>query len=126
MFRSTTYKPNRITLKKDQTVKLALDSKKINKFFHKNEYQIPNIDLLLDNIAQVVKSDKSKQTLVSTLDLRYEYSQIFLDKPTRDQCNFSIIGGNATGANQFQTVFYGLTDMPVEILTAIFLTLTNI
>ena len=33
-----------ITFKKDQTVKLALDSKKTNKFIHKNKYQI---DLLL-------------------------------------------------------------------------------
>ena len=32
---------------------------------------MPNLDLLLDNIAQVVKSDKFKQTLFSTLDLRY-------------------------------------------------------
>ena len=63
-----------ITVKKDQTVKFALDSKKINKFIHKNKYQMPNIDLLLDNIAQVVKSDKSKQTLFSTLDLCYAYS----------------------------------------------------
>ena len=59
-----------ISVKKDQTVKFALDSKKINKFIHKNKYQMPNIELLLDNIAQVVKSDKSKQTLFSTLDLR--------------------------------------------------------
>ena len=48
-----------ITVKEDQTVKLALDSKKINKYIDKNKYQMPNIDLLLDNIAQVVKSDKS-------------------------------------------------------------------
>ena len=56
-----------ITVKKDQTVKLALDSKKNIKFIHKNEYQMPNIEVLLDNTAQVVKSDKSKQTLFSTL-----------------------------------------------------------
>ena len=43
-----------ITVKKDQTVKLALDSKKINKIIHKNKYQMPNIEMLLDNIAQVV------------------------------------------------------------------------
>ena len=49
-----------ITVKKDQTVKLTLDSKKINKFIHKNKYQMPNIELLLDNIAPVVKSDKSQ------------------------------------------------------------------
>ena len=68
---------------------------------------MPNIELLLDNIAQVVKSDKSKQTLFSTLDLRYAYSQIPLDKTTREQCNFSLIDGYATGTYQFQAGFYG-------------------
>ena len=48
-----------ITVKEDQTVKLALDCKKIIKYIDKNKYQMPNIDLLLDNIAQVVKSDKT-------------------------------------------------------------------
>ena len=62
---------------------------------------MPNIDLLLDNIAQVVKSDKSNQTLFTTLDLRYAYSQIPLDKKTREQCNFNPIGGSATGKYQF-------------------------
>ena len=78
----------------------ALDS---NKHIHKNKYQMPNIDLLLDNIAQVVKSDKSNQTLFTTLDLRYAYSHIPLDKTTREQSNFSLIWGNATGTYQFQT-----------------------
>ena len=73
----------------------------------------------------MVKSDKSKQTLFSTLDLRYAYSQIPLDKTTREQCNFSLIGGNATGTYQFQTGVYGLTDMPAEFQKAIDLTLTN-
>ena len=114
-----------IKVKKDQTVKLALDSKKNNKYIHKNKYQMPNIDLLLDNIAQVVKSDKSNKTLITTLDLRYAYSQIPLDKTTQEQCNFSLIGGNATGTYQFQTGFYGLTDMSVEFQKAVDLTVTN-
>ena len=114
-----------ITVKKDQTVKLALDSNKINKYIHKNKYQMPNIDLLLDNIALVVKSDKSNQTLFFTLDLRYAYSQIPLDKATREQYNFKLIGGNATGTYQFQTGLYGLTDMPAEFQKAVDLTLTN-
>ena len=46
--------PIAITVKEDQTAKLALDSKKINKFIDKNNYQMPNIEMLLDNIAQVV------------------------------------------------------------------------
>ena len=86
---------------------------------------MPNIDLLLDNIAQVVKSNNKQQTLFSTLDLRYAYSQIPLDKPTREQGNCSLIGGNATGTYQFQTGFYGLTDMPAEFQKAVDLTLTN-
>ena len=114
-----------ITVKKDQTVKLALDSKKINKYIHKNKYQMPNIDLLLDNIAQGVKSDKSNQTVFTTLDLRYAYSQIPLDKTIREQFNFSLIGGNATGTYHFQTRFYGPTDMPAEFQKAVDLTLTN-
>ena len=44
---------------------------------------MPSIDLLLEKIAQVVKSNIKQQPLFSTLDLRYEYSQIPLDKPTR-------------------------------------------
>ena len=114
-----------ITVKKDQTGKLALDSKKINKFIHKNKYQMPNIDLLQDNIAQVVKSDKTKHTLFSKLDLRYAYSQIPLDQKTREQCNFSLISGNATGTYRFQTGFCGFTDMPAKFQKAFDLTLTN-
>ena len=86
---------------------------------------MPNIDLMLDNFAQVVKSDKSKQMLFFTIDLRYAYSQIALDKTTREQCNFSLIGGNATGTYQFQTGFYGLTGMLAEVQKAIDLTLTK-
>ena len=86
---------------------------------------MPNNDLLLDNIAQVVKSEKSKQTLFSTLDLRYAYSQIPLDKTTREKYNFSLIGVNAMRTYQFQTGFHGLTNMPAEFQKAIDLTLTN-
>ena len=86
---------------------------------------MPNIDLLLDNVAQVVKSDKPKQTLFSTLDLCYAYSQIPLGKTTKEQCILSPIGSNATGTYEFQTGFYGLTDMPAEFQKAIDLPLAN-
>ena len=59
------------TVKRDQTVKLALDSKKINKFIHENKYQMPNIELLLDNIALTLKTKENEPTLFSTLDHRY-------------------------------------------------------
>ena len=116
-----------ITVKKDQSVKLAMESKQINKLIHKNKYQMPNIDVILDNVAQSVQQGHNKPgiTLFSTIDLRYAYSQLRLDDATREQCNFSIIGGHATGTYQFQTGFYGLTDMPAEFQKAIDLTLNN-
>ena len=116
-----------ITVKKDGSIKLAMDSKQINKSIHKNKYQMPNIDVLLDNIAQSAQEGTNKPgtTYFSTIDLRYAYSQLPLDEPTRTQCNFSIIGGKATGTYQFQTGFYGLTDMPAEFQKAIDLTLNN-
>ena len=114
-----------ITKKKDPTVKLALDSKKTTELIHKNKYQMPNINLLMENIAQVVKLDKTKQTMFSKLDLRYAFSQIPLDQSTSEQSNFSPIGGNATGMYQLQSGFYGLMDMPAEFHKAIDLTLKN-
>ena len=41
-----------IFVKKDQSVKLALDSKILNRAIHKNKYQTPNIDMLTDTISQ--------------------------------------------------------------------------
>ena len=86
---------------------------------------MPNIDLPLDNIAQVVKSNNNQQTSFSTLDLPSAYSQIQLDKSTREKRNFSLIGGHATEMHQFQTGFYGLKDMPAEFQRAIDMTLSN-
>ena len=40
-----------VTVKKDQTIKLALDSKILNKAIHKNKYQMPNIDTLIESIS---------------------------------------------------------------------------
>ena len=39
-----------ITVKKNQSIKLALDSKILNKTIHKNKYQMPNIDSLIQTI----------------------------------------------------------------------------
>ena len=84
-----------IAVKKDQSIKLTMDSKQINKSNHKNKYQMPNIEVLLDNIAQLAQegTNKPRTTYFSTLDLRYAYSQLPLDETTRTQCNFSILGG---------------------------------
>ena len=59
-----------ITVKKDKFVKLALDSKILNKSIHKNKYQMPNIDSLIDSISQHINdSNQGKNVYLSTIDL---------------------------------------------------------
>ena len=102
-----------ITVKRDKTVKLALDSKILNKSIHKNKYQMPNIDNLIDTIQQNLNTSTSHETAYySTLDLKNAYSQLKLDPETAQHCNFNIISGEKTGTYRFITGFYGLTDMP--------------
>ena len=41
-----------ITVKKDQSIKLVLDSKVLNKAIYKNKYQMPKFEMLIDTISQ--------------------------------------------------------------------------
>ena len=87
-----------VTVKKDQTIKLALDSKVLNKSIHKNKYQMPNIDTLIESISQQISAPASQNiTYFSTIDLKYAYSQLNLDTNTANHCNFNIISGDMTG-----------------------------
>ena len=102
-----------ITVKRDKTVKLALDSKILNKSIHKNKYQMPNIDNLIDTIQQNLNTNASQETaFFSTLQLKYAYSQLNLDPETARHCYFNIVSSEGTGTYRFITGFYGLTDMP--------------
>ena len=51
-----------IRVKRDKTVKLALDSKILNKSNHKNKYQMPNIDNFIDTIQQNLNTTASHET----------------------------------------------------------------
>ena len=62
---------------------------------------MPNLEILLDNIAQIIEADDTRHNFFFNLDLRYVYSQILQDKETKDQGNFRVIGGKATGTYQF-------------------------
>ena len=116
-----------VTVKKDQTIKLALDSKILNKANHKNDYQIPNIDTLIESISQQIEAPASQNTTCfSTIDLNYAYSQLNLDTNTANHCNFNIISGDMTGTYRFQTGFYGLTDIPAEFQKAMDYTLIGL
>ena len=116
-----------VTVKKDQTIKLALDSKVLNKAIHKSKYQMPNIDTLIESISQQISAPAPQNTTYfSTIDLKYAYSQLNLDANTANHCNFNIISGDMTGTYRFQTGFYGLTDMPAEFQKAMDYTLIGL
>ena len=117
-----------ITVKKDKSVKIALDSKKLNKAIHKNKYQMQSIDHLVDAVALYItqRKDSPGTFWFSKIDLKYAYSQIPLDDSIAKHCNFSILGGKATGTYRFINGFYGLTDMPATFQKTIDKTLEGI
>ena len=75
---------------------------------------MPNVDELLDGVSQIVTANTVGMLYFTVLDLKYTYSQIKLNAETAKQCNFNIVGGQATGTYRFLTGFYGLADMPAE------------
>ena len=89
--------PMVITVKKDQLIKIALDSKILNKAIHKNKYQKPNIDSLIQTILQTLSTAPQETVYFTTLDLQYAYSQLILHSYTARYCNFNIESGDMTG-----------------------------
>ena len=117
-----------ITVKKDKSVKIALDSKTLNDAIHKNKYQMQSIDHLIDSVAVYISERRNLpgKYLFSKIDLKYAYSQIPLDENIQKHCNFNILGGRATGTYRFINGFYGLTDMPATFQKTIDKKLQNV
>ena len=107
-----------ITVKMDGSVKLALEARELNKQVHKNKYQRPNIEELIDTVGQMISKMKSGDICFSIMDLTYAYGQLPLRPETSVQCNFSLVGGRSTDTYRFKNEFYGLTSMPVEFQRA--------
>ena len=117
--------PTVITVKKDRSVKTALDPRELNKNVKNDKYPMPNLDSLMEMIAQHV-AKKTGHTFYTTLDMTYAYGQVKLSEETAGHCNFQIVGGEATGIYTFITGFYGLTTIPTEFQRIIDLTLAGI
>ena len=74
---------------------------------------MPNIDHLIDTIYQKLNTNASHETAyLSTLDLKYAYSQLNLGPETSLHFNSNIISGESRGTHSFSTGIYGLTNMP--------------
>ena len=86
-----------ITVKKDQSIKIALDSEILNKAIHENKYQMPNIDSLIQLISRTLSTAPQETAYITTLDLQYAYSQLILHSDTAHPCNFNLVSGDMTG-----------------------------
>ena len=116
--------PTVVTVKKDRSVKIALDARAPNKTIDKNKNQIPNLDNLLDMVAEKLDTEEG-EAWFSSVDITYAYGQIPLHHLTAKQCNFQIIGGESTGTYRFVTGFYGLSVMPTEFQKVIYILLAK-
>ena len=100
------------TIRKDGSFDLALASKIMNKSSLKNKYQMPEIDSLIQLISQnLCENTEQKDSFLTTIDLKYAYSQHNLLLETARHCNFNILSGDMTGTYCFKTGFYALTDI---------------
>ena len=83
-----------ITVKSDKSVKIALDSRKVNDSCIKMRPHMPNMEELLNQISVAITRDRTVQLFMSKIDSDYAYGQMKLSKETSRQCVFAITGEN--------------------------------
>ena len=104
-----------ITVKKDRNVKIALDARSLNNANLKNKYQMPNLESLMEKVAEIVNNNNECEVFFTSLDMQYASGQTILHHETAKHCNFQIVGGESNGTYGFNTGFYGLTIMPPRV-----------
>ena len=52
--------PTGITVKKDESVKIALDARALNESIARDKYQMPNVENLIDMIAEKLDEEKGE------------------------------------------------------------------
>ena len=114
-----------ITVKNNKSVKIALDSWKLNDSCIKMRPHMPNMEEVLNQISVEFSRDRTLQLFISNVDLDYAYGQMNLSEETRRQCVFAITGGKFSGCYGFKKEFYGLADIPTKFQEKIDRTLEN-
>ena len=99
--------PTVITVEKDKSVKIALDAIALNQSIAKDIYQMPNLDKLIDMIANKLDG-KEKEALFSSVHMTYAYGQIPLQELTERHCKIQIFWGKSTGPIVLQRDFMAL------------------
>ena len=101
-----------LTVKNDKSVKIVLETRKLNDSCIKIQPHMPNMEELLNEISVEITRDPSKKLMISKIDLDYAYGQMMQSEETSSQCVFAITGGNFSRNNRFKKGYYGLADIP--------------
>ena len=101
-----------ITVKKDKTVKIALDARKLNDSCVKKRPHMPNMEELLNQISAELSKNDRDPIWISVVDLDYAYGQMKLAPETSKHCNFAMTGEKVNGYYRFLKGFYGPADIP--------------
>ena len=82
-----------ITVKKDRSVKIALAARSVNNAISKNKYQMPDLENLMDKIAEIKNGKEEGEVFFTSFDMLHAYGQTVLHPNTAKHCNFQNIGG---------------------------------
>ena len=104
--------PGMITVKKDKSVKSALDSRQLNDVTIKRKDPMPNMEELMSRKSRKMSEEKEGKIWITKLDFDYAYGQIKLDEETSSLYVFTVKGGEFTGYYRFLKGFNGLADIP--------------
>jgi hypothetical protein len=88
--------------KKDQTLRMRVDYRPLNEVTIKNEYPLPRINLLFDQLTRA--------RVFSKLDLRSSYHQIRIRPEDIPKTTFT----TRYGLFQYLVMFFGLTNAPTH------------
>ena len=88
--------PTVITIKKDKSVKIALDFRKLNKSCMKRKTAMPIMEELISKYSTNITKNGG-ELWMSKIDLNYAYGQAKLSREASKLCVFVIIGGDFTG-----------------------------
>ena len=101
-----------ITVKKDKSVEIALDARKLNDSCIKKRPHMPNMVELLNQISAELSKNDTDPIWISVIDLDYAYGQMKLAPETSKHCNFAITGEKINAYYCFRKGFYGPADIP--------------
>ena len=77
-------------VKNDKTIKIGLDSRKLNEITVKRKAQMPNVEELISRISRKIADGEEDEIWISKFDLDYAYGQLPLSKNARDLCIFAV------------------------------------